>query len=184
VALARDKVRAFLQFRDEGVACVPWTTDSREAAIWLSKGAPVVVRHSTTGQGGSGIEIVESGAIPLDAPLYTKYVKRKSEFRVHVFRGAIIDVQEKKKRRGVEVDYRVRNFDNGWVFCREDVHCPGAVGDAAIDAVRVLGLDFGAVDVGWNERKQEAYVFEVNTAPGIEGTTLEKYSNKIKEILA
>jgi glutathione synthase/RimK-type ligase-like ATP-grasp enzyme len=37
------------------------------------------------------------------------------------------------------------------------------------------GLDFGAVDVIWNERQQRAYVLEINSAPGLEGTTIDDY---------
>ena len=38
----------------------------------------------------------------LICPLYVKYKKKKAEYRVHVFDGKIMDVQQKKKRRGVE----------------------------------------------------------------------------------
>jgi D-alanine-D-alanine ligase-like ATP-grasp enzyme len=47
----------------------------------------------------------------------------------------------------------------------------------AIKAVNCLGLYFGAADVIWNDKEQRAYVLEVNTAPGLEGTTLENYAN-------
>ena len=49
----------------------------------------------------------------------------------------------------------------------------------SVAAVRSLGLDFGAVDVV--ERQNKAYVLEVNTAPGLVGTTLEKYVDAIRE---
>jgi D-alanine-D-alanine ligase-like ATP-grasp enzyme len=42
-------------------------------------------------------------------------------------------------------------------------------------------LDFGAVDVIWNEKQQRAYVLEVNTAPGLEGQTVDDYARGIKE---
>ncbi len=77
----------------------------------------------------------------------------------------------------------VRNHDNGWVFCRQDVHPPDEVINQSIEAVRALGLDFGATDVGWNEYYQKACVFEVNTAPGLEGTTLENYTTFFKNVV-
>ena len=88
----------------------------------------------------------------------------------------------KRKRRETdnEVDYQIRNSANGWVYCRDDIITPHPdIGRAAIRAVNVLGLDFGAVDVGWNEHNQEPSVYEVNTAPGLEGTTLDKYFEAI-----
>jgi D-alanine-D-alanine ligase-like ATP-grasp enzyme len=39
-------------------------------------------------------------------------------------------------------------------------------------------LDFGAVDIIYNAKRNECYVLEVNTAPGLEGTTVEKYATK------
>jgi glutathione synthase/RimK-type ligase-like ATP-grasp enzyme len=49
----------------------------------------------------------------------------------------------------------------------------------AVAAVNTLGLDFGAVDIA--ECGDHAVVFEVNTAPGIDGTTVSKYNTFLKE---
>ena len=114
----------------------------------------------------------------VDAPLYTKYVKKADEYRVHVFGGEVLDVQQKRKRQEVpndEVDYQIRNLAGGWVFCRDNIDCPSSVRELAVGAVRALGLDFGAVDIGFNRHNGVGYVFEVNTAPGVEGSTLDKY---------
>ena len=54
---------------------------------------------------------------------------------------------------------------------------PNDVIHQATMAVGCLQLDFGAVDVIWNEAQKRAYVLEVNTAPGIEGTTLMRYAS-------
>ena len=50
---------------------------------------------------------------------------------------------------------------------------------AAIKAVEALGLDFGAVDVGWNA--QGPVVYEVNRAPGLDNATTERYGQRILE---
>jgi glutathione synthase/RimK-type ligase-like ATP-grasp enzyme len=110
-------------------------------------------------------------------------VKKKNEYRVHVFKDAVIDVQQKRKRREADVDYRVRNHEGGWVFCRENVDCPADVTREALKAVHALGLNFGAVDVGWNEHYEEACVYEVNSAPGLEGTTLLIYADCIADMM-
>jgi glutathione synthase/RimK-type ligase-like ATP-grasp enzyme len=47
-------------------------------------------------------------------------------------------------------------------------------------AVAALGLDFGGVDVIWNERRQMAYVLEVNTACGLEGQTVNDYAEAFR----
>ena len=50
--------------------------------------------------------------------------------------------------------------------------------NAAIKAVEALDLDFGAVDI-IETRQGEIFVLEVNTAPGLEGKTVESYGNAI-----
>lgn len=130
------------------------------------------------GEGRRGRGVVRRLRRVVDAPLYTKYVKKADEYRVHVFGGEVLDVQQKRKRQEVpndEVDYQIRNLAGGWVFCRDNVDCPDSVRELAVSAVRALGLDFGAVDIGFNRHDGIGYVFEVNTAPGVEGTTLDKY---------
>jgi D-alanine-D-alanine ligase-like ATP-grasp enzyme len=46
-----------------------------------------------------------------------------------------------------------------------------------------LGLDFGAADVLFNARRNQAYVLEVNTAPGLEGQTVNDYAEAFKEMI-
>ena len=58
-----------------------------------------------------------------------------------------------------------------------------SVKEQALKAIQALGLDFGAVDVGYNTRENKAYVYEVNSAPGLQGTTLTAYTNAFKELL-
>ena len=52
----------------------------------------------------------------------------------------------------------------------------------AVNAVKALGLDFGAVDIIYNEKENQYYVLEVNTAPGLEGTTLIKYAERFSKL--
>jgi len=135
---------------------------------------------------GAGRRGLRRGRVLVDAPLYTQYVKKADEYRVHVFDGEVIDVQQKRKRQEVpneEVDYQIRNASSGWVFCRDDVDCPDSVKRTAIRAVSVLGLDFGAVDIGFNHHTETESVYEVNTAPGLEGTTLDRYYEALERRL-
>jgi glutathione synthase/RimK-type ligase-like ATP-grasp enzyme len=185
---ASDKKASFKAFTCTGVPCPDWTTDAAVASQWREDGLVIVARVLLRANQGRGIVIssIENG-IPLPAaPLYTVYNKKAEEYRVHVMAGEVIDVAQKKKKREVdneEVDYQIRSYDNGWVFCRDGVDCPQPVRDAAVAAVSCLGLDFGAVDVGWNLKRESAFVFEVNTAPGIEGTTLERYNEGLRALL-
>lgn len=179
VACARDKTRAFGAMTAASVPCVEWTIDRARAQGWLEEGATVFARHSTTGQGGSGIEVVSSGVVPV-APLYTKGFRAKHEYRVHVF-GPYTFVQKKRRRNGAEPN-AVRNHANGYVYCTDGVTAPAAVTSAAAAAIAACGLDFGAVDILCTEGG-EARVLEVNTAPGLEGRTLDFYVERFREKL-
>jgi D-alanine-D-alanine ligase-like ATP-grasp enzyme len=53
----------------------------------------------------------------------------------------------------------------------------------ACDAIINLGLDFGAVDIIYNEKNNRWVVLEVNTAPGLSGETLNRYVEMIKELV-
>ena len=46
-----------------------------------------------------------------------------------------------------------------------------------------IGLDFGAVDVIYNGHSNRAYVLEINTAPGLTGTTLDNYAAALRNLI-
>jgi len=177
---ACDKIATFKALDAANVPTLTWTDSQEAAQVWWDAGKVVVVRKLLRASGGRGIVLAgRKRDVPLvHAPLYTKYMKKADEYRVHCVRGEIIDIQMKRKRQETnndEVDYQIRNYHNGWVFCRGGVAAPDCVRVAALAAVTALGLDFGGVDVGYNKHAGTACVYEVNTAPGIEGTTLHNY---------
>ena len=189
VRRATNKLKAFEILHECGIPVPDFTTSRAVAQGYLSDGHTVVVRTLLNSHSGRGIVLVNEGEEIPQAPLYVKYIKKNKEFRVHVFNGEILDIQQKKKVRDREdVDYQIRNHENGWVYCRDAVAdeyavATGNIGETAIKAVEALGLDFGAVDIIYNDHQQQEYVLEINTAPGLHGTTLEKYVNAIKELV-
>lgn len=179
--VASNKLSTFNALKDKDGIRIPEFTTSRDvAAQWIDSKDTVVARGTLTGHSGAGITLAGTkDAIP-NAPLYVKYVKKQKEFRVHVVFGEVIDVQEKRKRSdlpdGFEVSFQVRNHHTGWVYCREDIIEPEGLRAMAVAAVAALGLDFGGVDLIWNEKRNEVYCLEVNTACGLEGSTVGKYA--------
>lgn len=175
--------RTFFQMVDNDIT-VPWTVSREEAQQWLNEGSSVVVRHTLSGHSGEGVEIITEGQVPA-APLYTKYVKKSEEYRVHVFNGQVIDVQRKMRKRDVpdeEVNWQVRNLSGGFIYGRNGVELCMVAREVAIRAIRGTLLDFGAVDILYNNKRDSFLVLEVNTAPGLTGTTLENYANAIRGI--
>lgn len=176
VALAVDKLKTFSQFARYEVPCPAWTTDIRLARHWAQMGFRVFCRTAVQGRGGRGIVVATTPDDVVEAPLYTQDVMHQQEYRIHVFKGEIIDRQEKRRRRGATIDRLVRNHDGGWVFCREGVEEIPEVDLAARRATAALGLDFCGVDVAYRPGDRSAFVLEGNSAPGVEGTTAESYA--------
>lgn len=179
VEIASNKKKSFEIFAAKGVP-VPRFATGKETVTWSGK---TVCRHKLTGHSGEGIEIVESGKELPDAPLYVEYKKKMVEYRIHVGTAneetRVITVQRKARDLSVPdecVNWEVRNHSNGFVFAREGAYPNNDVVEAACNAIRAIGLDFGAVDIIWNEHERKAYVLEINTAPGLEGQTIEDYA--------
>lgn len=173
---AADKPTAYEIFQDADLNVPEWTYSMGDARAWAEDGHVVFCRALRRSGGGNGISIARNVEELACSRFFTKLVPITHEYRVHVWDGnEVIDVTEKRRMCGAQADLYIRNHDHGWVFCREDMVVPQAVMPSAVCAVEALGLDFGAVDVGYNADTGEATIFEVNTAPGLEGTTLERY---------
>jgi len=184
VSVAANKINSLKAFAIDEIPHPEFTTDKDKAKEWVEQGFKVVCRTLLTAHSGQGIVVAKQQDELVDAPLYTKYIRKQKEFRVHVFSSKILDIQEKRRSSSVDDHHPyIRNHANGYVFCRGDINEPDDLRGVAISAVDALGLDFGAVDVVWNEAQDKCYVLEVNTACGLEGSTVNKYVNAIKEVV-
>lgn len=183
VRTAGNKLGTFnILTQNPNVRIPEFTEDISVARSWTQdRGGVAVCRTSLTGHSGHGIVMAETPEEVVQAPLYTRYVKKAKEFRVHVAFGQVIDVQEKRKRTDYEGEYdsRIRSFHKGWVFCRENIEEPEELRSMAIGSINSLGLDFGAVDIIYNQHLNQCFVLEVNTAPGLEGSTVNSYRDAV-----
>lgn len=176
-----DKITQYKWFEEHGVPALVFTESQGVAKKWVAEGLTVVGRAFTNSQCGKGIKLLEPGQIVPELPVYTVYKKKKREFRVNVFRGKLVRVTEKKLKNGWEKGpSKIRNLENGYVFCNVDLsECPAGLVELAVKASAVVKSDFAGVDIGYNEKSKELFVIEVNSAPGIEGTTVQEYVNVI-----
>jgi glutathione synthase/RimK-type ligase-like ATP-grasp enzyme len=176
---------------DSGPRIPDWTTSASEAASWLRNDECKIVfaRTVLAGHSGEGIVEYEDAALLEEQPdnvLYVKYVPKRHEYRVHVSRrDGVFSVQRKARRHDFEEpNFRIRNHGNGFIYAREGVVLPSEDAEAqAVKALEVTGLDFGAVDLIYNERRDLSYVLEINSAPGLEGTTVLEYQEAITRML-
>lgn len=156
--------------------------------FWTSQAAipadayPVVCRTTLAGHSGDGIVIAQIPAEVVAAPLYVKYIKKKEEYRIHLGKTGedvqTIAIQRKVRDPARAVtDWKVRSHQNGFLFQRQNLNPPGSVLAVARQAFLCSALDFGAVDIVFNEQSGRAYVLEINTAPGLEGQTIQDYAD-------
>lgn len=174
---------------EQGPRVPNFTLSKAEAAGWLTGEKPkrLFARTVLAGHSGEGIvkvNTVEELEAIAEGTLIVEYVPKKREFRFHVDRlQGVFCIQEKLKKKEVpneEVDYQIRNLANGFIFAKQDIEVPEGCKEEAVKALAVTELDFGAVDVIYNERTNMAYALEVNSAPGLEGSTIEDYVAMVK----
>ncbi len=182
VSATSNKASFFKNMKDLNIT-PPFTFDKDEAIGWVNQGGFVVCRTILNGHGGAGIVMARVEEEVVDAPLYVEYKKKSDEYRIHVFSNTIIDIQQKARRLEVpdkDVNWQVRNHANGFIYRRQDVKPPQSVLDIALKCMAATDLDFGAVDIIYNNHEERPYVLEVNSAPGLEGQTIESYANAFR----
>lgn len=182
VNVAGNKLLTLKRLYEAGIRTPEFTTNVSTARAWLDFGFIVFERHELRGNSGKGIRVVERATDLRSAPLYTKYIPKTREYRVHVFDGQVIDFVQKKRtreeQRTTDFNDYISSVHHGWVFQRTNVELPSSVSEAAIKSIQALGLDFGAVDIIYYDDKP--FVLEVNTAPGLQGVTLVRYANAFR----
>ena len=182
---AVDKLTQYQFFKEHGIPHPEWSINVEDANSWLANGSTVFGRRQIKTSGGSGIEILEE---PLeesceDFKVFTKYIKKKREFRVNLFQHKIINIREKVKEAGKEGNSMIRNKANGFTT----THCKpmseeltSMVKDWAMQASMVSDSDFIGVDIGYNQFKNLVFVLEVNSGPSIEGKSVNDFVEAIQ----
>jgi len=181
IALACDKLKTFETLSLQGFEQIPqYVTNKQDAESLIEQGNTLYCRTKLNSHSGNGIIICNDINELPNCSLYTVKANHKHEYRVHVFKGEILYVQQKKKVLGSNIrSTGIRNRGNDWVYCKPTDHPSELLLSSCVRAVQLLGLDFGAVDIGHRVRDNRFFVFEINTAPGLIGTTLDKYAQAI-----
>lgn len=177
-----DKLTQYKWFTSNGIPCPEYTDDMVQAKQWIEEGHTVLCRTLTRASEGRGIVVATEVDHLCYSPVYTKYTKKKREFRVHIFKDKIVAVTEKRKRKEWENDRdtKIRNLANGYVFCHSITDpLPFGLEGLALAASSMVNSDFRGVDLIYNEKQEQLYVIEVNSAPGISGSNVDSYVQHI-----
>ena len=190
IKAAVSKLSSLTKLKELGVPCLEFGTD---ASVLRAKHPEsiLVARTLTSSTGGKGIVIIRPEDVVVPAPLYTVYARKRAEYRVHVV-GDETFIQQKKKKLSqppeMTADQQlIRSHDNGWTFVVNNITATDAERAQLIalgkQAVKALGLDFGAVDIVQRRTSGKFLVCEVNTAPGISGdSTLGFYKQAMPKL--
>ena len=163
---------------------VPQFTNSpAEAKGWLQAGHIVLARTILEGARGDGIVVMKSALDFVPARLYTMYIDKDAEYRIHVVNGKMVFKQQKIwDEETPRKNPYVRNRENGFILITKVRPVEQDAIDQSIKAVKFFGLDFGAVDVVVLD--DVAYVLEINSAPWMDAASAEAYADELKEMCA
>lgn len=120
-------------------------------------------------------DTLKYGDLYVSKPLENK----RREYRVHVFNGEVIAVYEKIPQLEEVKLFKSHNCK----FSLIDITRSRLKSDdlqVCINAVNSLGLLFGGVDL-MRDKDQNVFVSEVNSAPSLNGTNIDRYVSKITE---
>lgn len=179
IARAGNKLVSLQCFKRDGVPCPEFAMQCAlpTTEVWFGR--------NTHGMCGTDIRVIEPGVMPAAgrSDFYTKFIPNTREYRIHVFKEEILGVMGKYLDFPAEAgDGYIKNVAHGYRFRTPAKALHTNRGEAAIAAVKSLGLDFGAVDliVGTDGNP---YVLEVNTAPALAPLMFDKYVAAFKAAL-
>jgi len=180
----RDKLAQYKYFFKYELNFPPFTESKALAKDWVKKGNSVLCRVLLQGQEGHGIIIADKVNDVVDAPVYVLYKEKTIEFRVNLYKRKYVNHREKRRKIGFEEveggDDRIRNIANGYVYCLPRMKIGQEIINTAIMASYVTDSDIVGVDIGYDKNTGEHFIIEVNSAPALEGVTVDDY---VKHIL-
>ena len=180
-----DKLTQYNYFYNNALNFPCFTESKHIAELWMKEEGikTIVCRTLLRGKSGKGIVIADTADQLVDAPVYVAYQKKTNEYRIQLFKGELVCIREKRLKKGYIKpegrDGRVRSHDNGYVFCEPLEPVPEHVIDMAKEAAKVTSSDFVGVDIAYHKPTDYWFMLEVNSAPGMEGKTIEQYSEAI-----
>lgn len=180
-----DKVSFFKKLAGTGlIPAVAFTLSSAKANLSF----PIVCRTLTDDSDGHGIIIADKPEQLVGANLYTQYIDKTSEYRIHMGRdqkGNIVVICRQKKYQtdAFTGDKRIwTGNETKLAFIETAVPPVIAVAKAAFE--KFPELTFGAFDIVYNNSTETAYVLEINSAPMMNTDTTKAYGEFFRTFTA
>jgi glutathione synthase/RimK-type ligase-like ATP-grasp enzyme len=147
---------------------------------------PVIVRDSLSTFGGRGIHVCNNiNEFNQHNATWTPFIKTQFELRVHILGGEVKRIFKKEYDLDEpESEYPIRNLSNGYHFSLKELeHYPKVIDlFSKISEVEEIGNEnYYAADIGWDSNKKEYFIFEFNSAPGLNDNTAKVYAEFLAE---
>ncbi len=140
-------------------------------------------------KGNNILELNNFDKIP-DKDFYVEYIPSSAEYRVHVFNNRVARVTKKvfrgHDREGNEISEKmmIKNDTYGWGHQHIEMEeFSKEFQEAALKAVRAIGLGFGAVDLLISAVNGKPYILEVNSCPRLNSIGLDIYTEMISSLV-
>lgn len=153
---------------------------------------PVVSRHKNHSK-GKDIKIINSPEElenrDWKAFYFLELIPSEIEYRFHILRDKCIRISRKLPMTTRDYhDPVIRSFSRGWKLrdktgWEHDRELESQAIEECKKALKVLELDFGAVDVVIEKETKIPYILEINTAPRLNRLGRKKYIKAFKKLL-
>lgn len=173
-----DKLQSLQILDNSGINVPEWTTDRNEISDTFGYPALGRAESHTRGEDINLIMQWRDAYLTDGNDYFVEYIPTDIEFRMHVVNGEVIKTHEKRLRSEADNHPYIRNGETGWVFVNPRGETPPD--SLAVDAVGAIGMDFGAVDIIRSENG-DYYVLEVNSAPSLDESNMERYGAALAE---
>jgi len=119
----------------------------------------------------------------VDGRYHVPYIHTDLELGIHFINGKIIKIFKKIPGEKV-LSERIRSSVMGWkYYLISDLEQFKVAQDLTLKTAELMGVKFGRADIGYNENDKKYYIFEINTAPGLNSKTAELYATVLREII-
>lgn len=161
ITRATNKLQSLVTMKERGIPVPEFNTDPQGVC------APFLGRNIHHTRGQDIILCMQTrDAFRERRDYYVEYIPVDREYRVRVVGDTCVRVSEKVHTEGAPYVPWIRNYETGHTFVSPRTRLNGFQEALAVAAVKVLGLDFGAVDMVVGD-DGITYVLEVNTAPAL-----------------
>lgn len=138
-------------------------------------------------RGGRDIIFCENKEnLPRQDGFLVPYFETSREYRVHVLFGEVQKVFRKMPPLGFLPEQNalaIRSSYFGWYYSHsnlDQVLCAESLVSTCKEVAKVLGSAFCGIDIAWSRIIKKWIVWEVNSAPSLNGSTLNLYVNLIQ----